>query len=72
MKLRAGKRLVPKSGYKGILWDSNRNYWYFLFVTSDGKKHLRGKFATPEEAALAYNNYVLEHDIPKPLLTIST
>lgn len=70
MKLRTGKRLVPRSGYKGILWDSNRSYWYFLFETLDKKRHLRGKFQTPEQAVIAHNEYVVKQGINRPLLNL--
>lgn len=48
------------SGYKGVFWNAQRGKWYArLTVSGIGRK--RGYFATPEEAAQAYDQLVTAH-----------
>ena len=61
------QRLLQKNnttGYRGI--SKNRNRWKARIAISGNRINL-GAFGTPEEAALAYNNYVVENKTGHPL-----
>lgn len=44
-----------KSGYRGVSWDKARNKWLSQ-IQIDGKFKKLGRFDTPEEASVAYEN----------------
>lgn len=59
-------RINNKSGYKGVCWAKNNQKWLSSIVVNRKNKYL-GYYDTKEEAAKAYNNYVilnkLEHTL---------
>jgi hypothetical protein len=57
-------RKRPPSGYYGVT--RNRNRWHAQ-ITTDGKQHNLGTFATKEEAALVYDRSVRQCTEHKPL-----
>jgi group I intron endonuclease len=70
---RRKKQKNATSEYYGV---SKRNTIRYLspwraFIWTNDKKHLDiGHYKTEKEAALAYNNYVIEHNLPNPLNVI--
>jgi hypothetical protein len=58
------KRPNNTSGYKGVV--RNGVNWSAQIGTENNKVYL-GTFKTIEEAANAYNNYVIENNLPHPL-----
>ncbi|MDE2103807.1 MAG: hypothetical protein KGL39_41600 [Patescibacteria group bacterium] len=48
------KRTNSTSGYKGVSWERRRKHWRAYIVLNNKQKYL-GQFATPEEAARAYD-----------------
>jgi group I intron endonuclease len=57
-----------KSKYFGVNYTSNNNrdYWRVRFRINNKMKSI-GYFKTEEEAALAYNNYIIKNNLSKPL-----
>lgn len=49
-----GKPVTNKSGHKGVSWDSLSGNWRAQ-ISVNGKSKYLGLFATPTEAAIAYN-----------------
>lgn len=47
------------SAYKGVYYNKDRQKWHARIITNKKRVHL-GFFTTEEEAALAYNNAVIE------------
>lgn len=57
------------SGYKGVGQEKGKIGWYAR-IALEGKRVRLGRFTTAEEAALAYNNYIIENNLPHKLNTI--
>lgn len=55
-----GKRKNNTSGFKGVSWDKSMKKWAASITKKYKKVHL-GYFATPEEAASAYQNAAQAH-----------
>ena len=53
------KTRVNTSGYKGVSWDKYTGNWKAQFKM-DGVSYNLGRFTSPKEAAIAYNNVVSE------------
>ena len=51
-----------KSGYKGVSWDKERKVWATC-IGIDNKCLSLGRFITPQEAAIAYNNAALKYHV---------
>ena len=49
-----GIRRDNTSGFKGVSWEAANRRWHAR-IRSDGKLHSLGRYATREEAALAYD-----------------
>jgi hypothetical protein len=59
------KRLIQsnnKSGYRGVTWDKRNNKWR-ASIGVDGKAINLGRYITALEAAIAYDNYVIRHNL---------
>lgn len=59
----AGNSGIPshnKSGYRGVSQNSNSEKWHAQ-IKINGKQTYLGRFNTPKEAAVAYNNAAMEH-----------
>jgi hypothetical protein len=52
----------PKSGFYGVYANGNRWQAYLSF---DNELHYLGKFPTKEEAALAYDEFVIKHGVDR-------
>ena len=66
------KRLINKqntSGYKGVSFHKGTSKWRATISLQNRKKHL-GFFETKEQAALAYNKFVLENSLVERKLNI--
>ena len=66
------KHLINKqntSGYKGVSFHKASSKWRASISLNSKKKHL-GFFTTKEEAALAYNKYVIENSLTERKLNI--
>jgi len=50
------------SGYKGVSFNKSRKLWQTAITSNRVRIHL-GLHTTPEEAALAYNNYVIKNSL---------
>lgn len=62
-------RVNNKSGYRGVYFDITRNKWVSA-IESKGRKYHLGTFSVPEDAAKAYNDFVLYNKTFHPLNTI--
>lgn len=58
-KRNSKKYISNKAGYKGVYKPKKKNH-YRAQISIDGKTRQIGCFKTPEEAASAYNKYVLK------------
>ena len=59
---------TSKTGYFGVSFDSHQvNKQYKARITINSKTKLIGCFATAEEAALAYNKFILARNLPNKL-----
>lgn len=54
------------SGFRGVCWNKAINKWQ-VYLSIKGKRIHIGCFDTPEEGAIAYNNYVIENNLSHPL-----
>ena len=54
------------SGYRGVSWIKARSKWVAQIKVNNKKIHL-GYFDTPEEGAVAYNNYIIENNLEHTL-----
>lgn len=54
------------SGYRGVSWIKARSKWVAQIKVNNKKIHL-GYFDTPEEGAIAYNNYIIENNLEHTL-----
>lgn len=62
-------RLLYKSntsGYRGVSWNKSSNKWQVKIKVNNKNIHL-GSFNTPEEGAVAYNNYIIENNLEHTL-----
>lgn len=55
------------SKYQGVCLNRRDNNWVASVYIGKGKMKYVGAFSTPEKAAIAYNNYVIEHHMDKAL-----
>ena len=56
---------IPKnntSGYKGVSYAKDRNK-YVSYICVNRKQVRLGYFQTPEDGAIAYNNYIIENNL---------
>lgn len=66
------KKLINRqntSGYKGVSFHKASSRWRASISLNNKKKHL-GFFETKEQAALSYNNYVIENSLVERKLNI--
>lgn len=63
---RKRKAIGTSSRFRGVHWSRVRSGWYAQVSFRDHTKNL-GRFPSEDAAALAYNNYILKHKLPKPL-----
>lgn len=61
------KRNGCSSKHKGVSFDKNRNKWTTKIKINYKTKNL-GRYETEEEAALAYNNFIIENTIEGAIL----
>ena len=54
------------SGYRGVGWHKATQMWYAC-ITFNRKKYWLGLFSTSQQAAQAYNNFVIENKTAHPL-----
>ena len=54
------------SGFRGVCWDKRVEKWR-AYLSIKGKRIHLGYFDTPEEGAIAYNNYVIENNLEHTL-----
>ena len=59
-------RSTNTSGYRGVTTNKDNNN-YVARLTLNNKKVYIGSYATATEAAAAYNDYVIKHDLDRPL-----
>jgi hypothetical protein len=52
------------SGFRGVSFYQN---WYYVNIGYNNKKYRLGKFKTPQQAAQAYNDFVIVHGTAHPL-----
>jgi hypothetical protein len=52
-------RVSGTSGYKGVTFNKNSQMWYAQIQMHGRRKHI-GRFNTPEEAAVAYEEYAVK------------
>lgn len=45
------------SGYKGVLWESRKKYWYATIQSNRKRVYLGGGFQSPKDAALLYDKH---------------
>ena len=57
------------SGYRGVVWNAQNNKWRAT-ISVNSKRISLGLFLLAEEAAKAYNTYVIENKLEHPLNTI--
>ena len=57
-----GKRAGSSSKYFGVFWDNTKSKWRAMV-----RKEIIGRYPTEEEAAIAYNHYIVERRILAPL-----
>lgn len=72
MQNRQNTRLIcstNKTGYRGVYYKNSTNR-YIDSIQNNKKRIELGYFKTPEEAALAYNKYVVENNTFHPLNNI--
>jgi hypothetical protein len=50
------------SGYRGVSFVKDRNK-YNSYINVNNKSIYLGSFQTPEEGAIAYNNYIIENNL---------
>ena len=50
------------SGYRGVSWNKNRNYWSCK-ITIENKTINIGRFFDKVEAAKAYDNYIINNNL---------
>jgi hypothetical protein len=50
------------SQYRGVSWNKLRNKW-FVQIKLNGKSKYIGRFETEKEGALAFNNFVISHNL---------
>ncbi len=55
-----------KSGYRGVSWTKDKQKWLSR-ITVDYKIHHIGHFQNKDDAAKAYNKYVMSQGIKRPL-----
>jgi hypothetical protein len=58
-------RRIPKnniSGFKGVSYRKDENK-YIAYISVKPKRIHLGSFSTPEEGAIAYNNYIIENNL---------
>lgn len=54
------------SVFHGVNWVESRHKWKTR-IAVDGKRYLLGEFSSEIDAALAYNHFVTEHNLDRPL-----
>lgn len=64
------KNRINISGYKGICWHKGNKKWMSYISYYKIKKHL-GYFNTLEDAVKARNQYIIDHNLPHPIQSIS-
>lgn len=65
------KRCGYTSKYKGVNFNKERNKWDAKIKINYKTKNI-GRYKTEEEAALAYNNFIIEYNIEGAVLNIIT
>ena len=59
------------SKYKGVNFNKERNKWDAKIKINYKNKNI-GRYKTEEEAALSYNNFIIENNIEGAVLNIIT
>lgn len=60
-------RSTNTSGYRGVSYRKERDRWQAQISHNNKYVRIGASFHTAEEAAIAYNNYVIVHSLEQPL-----
>lgn len=66
MQNQGKKEINATSKYHGVCWDKNKHK-YMAFCKHLHKNKFLGRFINEEDAAKAYDNYVIKNNLPKKL-----